>query len=134
MELIRNDNYYTSLFSHIVGPINIAIKSVCKNFSFSELYEIGALCNVLACSIRIVYPNIDLREDLAFVNRVFEPTPLLTPQSQVTILWTNTQDEYLVRIANNGPWNVNHFVPLMKRADDDESGQSSRPTPIVTVG
>ncbi len=40
IELIKNESYYQSMYSQFNGPVDIAIKTVCKNFAFSEIYEI----------------------------------------------------------------------------------------------
>ena len=49
IELIANETYYESMCSLFVGSVSFAIKIICKNYTFSELYEISALCSILRC-------------------------------------------------------------------------------------
>ncbi|CAF1644760.1 unnamed protein product, partial [Rotaria sordida] len=75
MELITNENDYQTMYSQYLGPTDIAIKAICKNYTFSELYEIAALCNVLQCNIRSVYPKIDFHHHMAIWDNLFTPIP-----------------------------------------------------------
>ena len=77
MELLTNENYYQNMYSQYesVGPIDIAIKAICKNYTYSELYEIAALCNVLGCNIRSVYPKIDFHHYMTIWDNIFTPIP-----------------------------------------------------------
>ena len=79
MELMANENYYQTTYSQCVGPIDIAIKSICKRHTFSELYEIAALCNALQCNIRSVYPKLNFQRCMILWNNVFTPvSPVIT--------------------------------------------------------
>ena len=51
IELIKNEVFYNSRFSKMVGPVSEIIRDVAHNFWFSELYEIVALSNALKCNI-----------------------------------------------------------------------------------
>ncbi|CAF1566853.1 unnamed protein product, partial [Adineta steineri] len=113
VELITNETFYSNMYAHVVGPIDIAIKGVCKNFTYSELYEICALCTVLGCNIRSVYPKIDFHPDMAVMNNIFTPAPSVTANYEITILWSHAWDEMHARAVNNNVWSPNHFVPLM---------------------
>ncbi|CAF0864572.1 unnamed protein product [Didymodactylos carnosus] len=59
VELAMNYNYYNIKYERIVGPLNLRIKAMCKNYEFSELFEIDALSNILQCQIQSVYPRIE---------------------------------------------------------------------------
>ncbi|CAF2144359.1 unnamed protein product [Rotaria magnacalcarata] len=119
IELVKNENFYHNRFAHIVGPVNEAIKNIARNFSFSELYEIAALSNVLKCNIQIQH-------------RV---------QSNLSI-WTHTESEIEKRRSNAGNWSPNHFVPLLLPSDNSQSqnylaqpkisGSGSTPTKVTT--
>ncbi|CAF1182332.1 unnamed protein product [Adineta ricciae] len=113
VELITNETYYSSMFASVIGPFDIAIKVVCKNNTYSELYEISALCTVVSCNIRSVYPEIDFRADMAIMNSVFKPIPPTIGKYEIKILWSNVRREAILRSMNNNYWSPNHFVPLM---------------------
>lgn len=122
------------MYSRILGPVTIAIQAVCRNYTFSELYEIVALCNVLKCNIRSIYPKIDFQEYMAFINTLFTPNSSTTANNEITILWSNANNERDARDANRGSWSPNHFVPLMLPAVhyDFESSNPSISTPMVS--
>ena len=80
----------------------------------------GALCSLLKCNIRSVYPNIDIREDMAIVNSVITPIPSIIANCTITILWSHAYNEIKARIINNTNWTANHFVPLMLPLDENE--------------
>ena len=71
LELVKNETLYNNRLVHIAGPLNEAIRNISRKFSFSELYEIVGLSNVLKCNIRSVYPNIDYRPHLSILNSTF---------------------------------------------------------------
>jgi hypothetical protein len=125
IELIKNETYYASMYSEFVGPMDIAIKSVCKNYMFSELHEIGALCSVLGCNIRSIYPRIDFQQYMAMLNRVFTPAPPVVANCNIAILWSHALRETAARAANHGKWSPNHFVPLLSPAMRHESDDSN---------
>ncbi|CAF4261572.1 unnamed protein product [Rotaria sordida] len=87
-----------------------------KNNTFSELNEISALCNVLKCNIRSIYPKIDFREDLAIMNNLFTEAPPVIANCGITILWSHVLNEIDARASNNNVWSPNHFVPLLSSA------------------
>jgi hypothetical protein len=121
------------MYSQFVGPIDIAIKAICKNFTFSELYEIGALCGVLGCNIQSIYPKIDYGEDIAILNNTFTPVLPIIANCYITILWSHVLNETDARTTNNGPWSPNHFVPLLSSAVDHESDNSNNSASIIVV-
>ena len=126
IELITNETYYASMYAQSIGPIDIVIKAMCKNKTFSELYEIGALCSVLKCYIRSIYPNIDFRDGMAIWNNVFAPAPPLVANCDIAILWSHTSNEIGARETNNGAWSPNHFVPLLSPVVRHESDHTSQ--------
>ena len=101
------------MYSQYVGPIDIAIKAICKNSTFSELYEIAALCSVLRCNIRSIYPKIDFQQYMAILDNVFAPAPPIIANFDLAILWSHVLNEKEARETNNGAWSPNHFVPVV---------------------
>ena len=133
MELVHNERLYESLHMTSLGPVHIALKSISKNYSYSESYEIHALCNVLACNIRSFCPWISLHPNvLIMLNKLFVPISSQNVKSTVKILWSHTMLETDVKLTNRGHWSPNHFVPLVSIhinvRSDDESTQ-----PIMKV-
>jgi hypothetical protein len=126
VELITNETFYSNMYSHVIGLFDTAIKAMCKNNTFSELYEICALCNVLGCKIRSVYPHIDFRSDMGIMNNIFTPAPPTIASDEITILWSNVWNEMNVRAVNNNMWSPNHFVPLMSPGTQHESDHSNQ--------
>ncbi|CAF4991150.1 unnamed protein product, partial [Rotaria sp. Silwood1] len=116
IELMTNETYYDSMYSQFIGSVAFIIKAMCKNNTFSELYEISALSNVLKCNIRSIYPKIDFREDMNILNNVFTPAPPVIANCNIAILWSHVLNETDARAANNGAWSSNHFVPLLSSA------------------
>ncbi|CAF4200105.1 unnamed protein product [Rotaria sp. Silwood2] len=125
IELVANGAYYSRMYSQFIGPLDIAIKAVCKNYTYSELYEIAALCNVLRCNIRSIYPKTDFREDMEILNNIFRPTSPIIDSCSITILWSHVLNEIDVRAQNNMAWSPNHFVPLMSPPAYDDSDNIS---------
>ncbi|CAF3155653.1 unnamed protein product, partial [Rotaria socialis] len=142
IELAKNENFYHNRFAHIVGPVNEAIKNIARNFSFSELYEIAALSNVLNCNIQSVYPKIDYRSDLNIMNNIFEHAQCSIASKTICLFWTHTESEIEARRSNAGNWSPNHFVPLLLPSDNSQSqnhlsqpkisGSASTPTKATT--
>jgi len=120
MELVKNDIFYSHRFSRIVGSLNEAIKSIALNFSFSELYEIAALSNVLKCNIRSIYPRIDYRPDLDIMNSTFEHAQSSISSKTIYIFWSHTRSEIYARRSNAGNWSPNHFVPLLLPSNESQ--------------
>jgi hypothetical protein len=131
VELITNETYYSNMYADVIGPFDEAIKAVCKNNTFSELYEICALCTVLGCNIKSVYPEIDFRNDMAIMNNVFAPVSSVIARTEIKILWSSVWSEINVRTVNNNRWSPNHFVPLMSSNIRPESDRSNEM--ILTV-
>lgn len=130
-ELVKNKIYYVNRCSQFVGPFDEALRRICNNYSFCELYEIVALTNVLHCEVQSVYPYIDYRAEMKIMNTIFKPTEaLVSSERRVTIFWTNTKDEHSTkaRPSSQGIWSPNHFVPLVKR------NQLYRTTSIEHIG
>jgi hypothetical protein len=59
VELVTKYDNYSHNYSQTVGPLQERWKDICKDHSYSDLYELAALCNVLRCNIRSLYPRID---------------------------------------------------------------------------
>ncbi|CAF4777431.1 unnamed protein product, partial [Rotaria sp. Silwood2] len=119
------------MYSQYVGPVDIAIKAICKNYTFSELYEIAALCNVLQCNIRSVYPKIDFQQYMAVWDNVFTPVSPIIANCNIVIIvimWSNVLNEKNAREANNGTWSPNHFVPLMPVDTQNDSNNHDQST------
>ncbi|CAF3678050.1 unnamed protein product [Rotaria sp. Silwood1] len=125
IELVINESYYETMYSQYVGPIDIAIKAFCKNYTFSELYEIAALCNVLQCNIRSVYPKIDFQQYMAIWDNVFTPVSPIIANCNIVIMWSYALNEKDAREANNGTWSPNHFVPLISQAIHNDSNNGN---------
>ncbi|CAF4603569.1 unnamed protein product, partial [Rotaria socialis] len=142
IELVKDENFYHNRFAHIVGPVNEAIKNIARNFSFSELYEIAALSNVLKCNIQSVYPTIAYRSDLNIMNNTFEHAQCSIASETICLFWTHTESEIEARRSNAGNWSPNHFVPLLLPSDNSQSqnhlrqskisGSASTPTKATT--
>lgn len=133
IELITNETYYSNMYSPIVGPFDIAIQAVCKDHTFSELHVIGALSNVLKCNIRSIYPQINVRDDIAIANNIFMPRPPIVTDCEIKILWSNTLKEQEARIVNNSTWSPNHFVPLMSPFAQREFDNNNQSAPALVV-
>ncbi|CAF1021874.1 unnamed protein product, partial [Rotaria magnacalcarata] len=132
MELVKNETFYQNRFAHIAGPVDEAIKSMARIFSFSELYEIVALGNVLKCNIRSIYPVIDYRPDLNIMNNTFEHAQYSIASKTICIFWTHTKSEIDARQSNAGNWSPNHFVPLLLPSDNSQS-QNHLAQPKISV-
>lgn len=124
MELITNEAYYSNKYTRIIGPIDAALQSVCEMDSFSELYEVAALCNVLKCGVQSVFPSIIAGNDLQpfnHFNTILTPVTSISPDYKISLLWCHTRNEITVRAANGGNWSPNHFVPLLLGKDQSKS-------------
>lgn len=128
-----NETRYMNMYSQVLEPANIAIQAICKNYTFSELYEIVALCNVLKCNIRSIYPKIDFQEYMVVMNTVFTPASPTIANYEIIILWSHMKDEKNAREENHGAWSPNHFVPLMSSTMyyDFEGNNQSASTVLV---
>lgn len=118
VELVKNKNHYIKHYSHHVGPLNEALRRICNNNMFCELYELVSLANVLECEVQSVYPYIDYRAEMKIMNAVYKPVGATTPSNErINIFWSSIEDEVSTRRrpGNNGVWNPNHFVPLVQQ-------------------
>ncbi|CAF4230040.1 unnamed protein product [Rotaria magnacalcarata] len=142
IELVKNENFYHNRFAHIVGLVNETIKNIARNFSFSELYEIAALSNVLKCNMQSVYPTIDYRSDLNIMNNTFEHAQYSIASKTICLFWTHSESGIEARRNNAGNWSPNHFVPLLLPSHNSQSqnhlgqpkisGSGSTPTKATT--
>ncbi|CAF4795727.1 unnamed protein product, partial [Rotaria sp. Silwood2] len=104
-----------------------------KNYTFSELYEIAALCNVLQCNIRSVYPKIDFHHYMVIWDNLFTPIPPVSSNCNMVILWSNALNEKDAREMHNGTWRPNHFVPLMLPPIRNKFNNASQSASLVVV-
>ncbi|CAF1498257.1 unnamed protein product [Adineta steineri] len=126
IELVINEAFYSDMHTHRAGRIDIAIKAICKNRTYSGLYEICALCSILKCNIRSVYPEIDFEAGMAVMNSIYTPIPPIVANYEVAVLWSNVRKEMHVRVVTNNAWRPNHFVPLLapnQQYDFDQRNQ-----------
>lgn len=130
---MKNESYYENMYSTYFGSVDNSIKAVCKNFTFSESYEIAALSNVLHYKIRTVYPKLGYQEDRAILNSVFTPRTSITDNSEIAILWSHVLDENEVQKIYNAQWGPNHFVPLLSSAVYGESDDINQSIPLAAV-
>ena len=121
------------MYSPYAGTIDEAIKSICKNYTYSELFEIVALCNALRCNIRSVYPRIDFHDSMAILNDVITPIVSNFAHCNISILWSSCLNEQDNRMHNNGKWNPNHFVPLLSPSALNEFDNTSQTRPPAVV-
>ena len=120
------------MYSQYVGPTDVAIKAICRKYAFSELYEIAALCNVLQCSIRSVYPKIDFHHYMTIWDNLFTPIPPVSSNCNIAILWSNTLNGKGARETHDGTWRPNHFVPLLSPPILNEISNQSMPLVVVS--
>ena len=130
---MANENYYQTTCSQYIGPIDIAVKSICKNHTFSELYEIAALCNVLQCNIRSAYPKLDFQHYMTLWDSVFTSVSPVIADYSIAILWSHVQNENDVRAMSNSTWSPNHFVSLLLPNIQNESDDFNNSTSINIV-
>ena len=118
IELLKHKTYYVNEYSKYVGPFNEALRRICNNYSFAELYELAALASVLHCEIQSVYPYIDYRAEMKIMNAIYRSVDLSVPSNgKLIIFWCSTEDEVSTRArqGNCGIWSPNHFVPLLQQ-------------------
>lgn len=133
MELIINEIYYSNMYSAILGPIDSVIQAICKDKTYSESYEIAALSNIFGCALRSVYPQLDVRDDMAIVNDIFMPLPPVVANGEIRILWSHTVHENEARALNNSAWSPNHFVPLLLPPSQSSSINHYRASSALVV-
>ena len=119
VELVKNKTYYANMCSGFIGPFNEALRRLCNNYQFCELYELIALASVLQCDINLqsVYPYIDYRAEMEAMNSLYKPVDTNTPYNgRVVIFWTRCEDEILLTTRSDiySVWSPNHFVPLIQ--------------------
>ncbi|CAF1289231.1 unnamed protein product [Adineta steineri] len=132
IELVKNDTFYHNRFSHIVGSLLDAIKTIAHDGSYSELYEIAALSNVLKCNIQSVYPKIQYGSHLSIMNSIFQCNQYSSTTNTIFIFWSNTKSEIYARSGNAGNWTPNHFVPLLALPGDAISQNTFLSSDITT--
>lgn len=113
---MKNEIYYQNKYANIIGPVRDAIHRACINNSFSEVYELAALANVLQLEVHSVYPYIDYRAEMKNMNTVYKSMEHLTDNhGRILLFWTSDADEISTRLrpGNRGVWGPNHFVPLV---------------------
>ncbi|CAF4050661.1 unnamed protein product [Rotaria magnacalcarata] len=132
IEFVKNEFFYSNRYSHIIGPLDEAMKNIARNFSFSELYEIVGLSNVLKCNIRSIYPRIGYREDLHIMNSTFEYAQSNLSSNTIFIFWTHTRNEVQARNSNSGNWTPNHFVPLLFSSDNVEFQNNPSQSQVIS--
>lgn len=120
LELVKNETLYNNRLVHIAGPLNEASRNISRKFSFSELYEIVGLSNILKCNIRSIYPNIDYRPHLSILNSTFYYDHDNASSNTICIFWTHMRSETYARANNAGNWSPNHFVPLVRSSNNIE--------------
>lgn len=114
MELVHHERLYENLYLQSLGPVHLALRNISRIGSYSESYEIHALCNILQCNIRSFCPSIDMNSTiLAMANRVFTPMLSTNATCTITILWSHALMEVEAKATNRGNWSPNHFVPLL---------------------
>ncbi|CAF1614641.1 unnamed protein product [Rotaria sp. Silwood1] len=111
VELVINFDEYTYNYMDSVGPLQERWKDIAKNYSYSDLYELVSLCNVLGCNIRSLYPRIDYHSYFDIYNCTFSPN--VPTDNVITILWCHTKVEAEARLYTKGNWLPNHFVPVV---------------------
>ena len=101
------------MYARYAGNTDFIIQAACKKGMYSEIHEVAALCNVLQCNIRSVYPRIDFEYHKALWDSVFAPIPPVIGNCNIVILWSNTLNERDIRETYGSSWAPNHFVPLL---------------------
>lgn len=136
IELVKNKTHYVNECSKYVGPFNEALRRICNNYSFAELYELTALASVLHCEIQSVYPYIDYRAEMKIMNAIYRSVDISVPSNgKVIIFWCSTEDEVSTRArqGNCGIWSPNHFVPLLQQHQRFLLAHNEQPSVILDV-
>ncbi|CAF1486450.1 unnamed protein product [Adineta ricciae] len=120
-KLFQNEEQYRERLQYVVGLFPEAIRGVSINGTYSELYEIVALSNILKCNIRSIYPRIQYRSDLDTMKTTFNFNQDGSLSNTIRIFWTNTRNEIEVRRDNGDSWSPNHFVPLLLPSGSTET-------------
>jgi hypothetical protein len=134
IDLLTNATYYETVHINTFAQIEGSIQNACKNWSYSEIYEVAGLSNVLRCNIHSVYPRIaSMPHNTDFFNTdsyniVFKPVPPATANHTIAVLWSNMRYENVVRASRDGFWNPNHFVPIVLPVVHNESGHYNKST------
>ncbi|CAF4098595.1 unnamed protein product, partial [Adineta steineri] len=123
VELVTNFEEYTDNLLQSVGPLQERWKDICKSSTYSDLYELVALCNVLRCNIRSLYPRIDYHSYFDIYNNTFRSN--LPADNGITLLWCHTKTESIARTYTGGNWLPNHFVPVAILLPDISLSQSN---------
>ena len=96
------------------------ILNTIKPCEFSNMWHIFALCNVIGCSIKSVYPCVTgSLIDRCYMNICIQPVNKRCSSTAV-VMWTNTI------LTDLRGWFPNHFVPLIPEALVVLLGKSAR--------
>lgn len=96
------------------------ILNTIKSCEFSNMWHIFALCNVLGCSKKSVYPcGIGSLIDRSYMNICIQPVNKRCSSTAI-VMWTNTI------LTDLRGWFPNHFVPLIPEAIVVLLGNSGR--------
>ena len=119
IDLISNSDLYTGMeLNSQLGTIGVPMAeevfAICKLDSWSSVWTIAALANVLHISIETVYPAVNGPEEdeVLINNRCYLPMDQ-SFNKKICIMWTRVKKR-----SNNTFWQANHFVPLIRRGDD----------------
>jgi hypothetical protein len=71
---------------------------------------------------------------VAFLDNVFTPMAPIVATCNISILWSSCVDEKDNRVAHNGTWSPNHFVPLLLPSGLNEfhNVNQTRPPAVVS--
>ena len=136
VELSKNRTHYIAQFANTIGPLDEALRRICNDYNFSELYELAALANVLGCDVQSVYPYIDYRAEMKIMNAVYKPMNIsASNKTKLIIFWTSSQDELSTRNRpdSGGIWSPNHFVPLVQRNRRSLTASNEQNHPLPEV-
>ena len=102
--------------------------------SFSSVFRLVALSNLLNIPVESIYPTVNGCKSLYFrtLNNVFKP-PFSDPEKgKITIMWTSTflpeKNTFAIRQTRKKEWCPNHFVPLV---DEKRFCRVNNPSPVV---
>ena len=126
---MKNRMYYIAQYTNPIGSFDEALRRACNNNSFSELYEVVALANVLQCDVQSVYPYIDYRAEMKTMNAVYKPMDISVPkQGKLINFWTSSEDELSTktRPRSDNVWRPNHFVPLVRQYPSHRTASNER--------
>lgn len=113
----------------LVSPIyEDAMKNSCQNNSFSSLWTMIALADVICIPIQSLYPKMNGEADKVpkLLTKVIEPMSTYGKYKSIPIMWT--------KLGESGPiWLPNHFVPLID-FDMSVSFINEEPEQKISIG